>query len=351
VDWGRCRKTNLIAQSDGDLSSGSSFDSERRQAFRLLRQSALAFAQLNHYKLQLTMFRAPFPFLIIRRRDFLAMTQSFNQSPSKRHEAAFSLVELLVVISIMIVVAALIAPAFTSLKGAGDVTSAAYTIEGVLDQARTYAMANNTYTWVGFYEEDASQSSTNPPTAGVGRLVMSIVASKDGTTVYNPNSTVNPDPIDPTKLAQLGKLLRIENVHLPLFAIGAGTGTSFDTRPTLQNDPVVGYNDSRFGELNGSSPNTAPATNNGNSKFPFQYPVSNPAPAAQYTFRKTLQFDPRGEGRINSTYDVRRVIEIGLMPTRGNVAPTPTPSAGNYPGNIVAVQLNGFAGNVKVYRR
>src|SRR4051812_16327417 len=124
------------------------------------------------------MFRFRFPFLIIRRPDFREMTQG----SSKRHEVAFSLVELLVVISIMIAVAALIAPAFTSLKGAGDVTSAAYTIKGVLDQARTYAMANNTYTWVGFYEEDASQSPTNPPTAGLGRLVISIVASKDGTT-------------------------------------------------------------------------------------------------------------------------------------------------------------------------
>ena len=103
-------------------------------------------------------------------------------------------------IGVMILLTALLTPAFTNLKSAGDVTSAAYTIKGVLEQARTYAMANNTYTWVGFYEEDASQSSTNPPTPGVGRLIMSIVASKDGTTVYNPNSTTNPDPIDPSKL-------------------------------------------------------------------------------------------------------------------------------------------------------
>jgi hypothetical protein len=57
------------------------------------------------------------------------------------------------------------------------VTSAAYTIKGALDTARTYAKANNTYTWVGFFEEDIS--SATPGTAGTGRLVMSIVASKD----------------------------------------------------------------------------------------------------------------------------------------------------------------------------
>ena len=34
------------------------------------------------------------------------------------------------------------------------------------------------------YEEDGSLASTNPPTAGSGRLVISSVASADGTTVY-----------------------------------------------------------------------------------------------------------------------------------------------------------------------
>src|SRR5437870_1726891 len=107
----------------------------------------------------------------------------------RRLTSGFTLIELLVVIGVIILLTALLTPAFTNLKRAGDVTSAAYTIKGVLEQARTYAMANHTYTWVGFYEEDASQPSTNPPTPGVGRLIMSIVASKDGTTVYNPTST------------------------------------------------------------------------------------------------------------------------------------------------------------------
>src|SRR6266513_2567639 len=100
-------------------------------------------------------------------------------------EAGFTLIELLVVIGVIILLTALLTPAFTNLKSAGDVTSAAYMVKGVLEQARTYAMANHTYTWVGFYEEDASRPSTNPPTPGVGRLVMSAVASKDGTTIYS----------------------------------------------------------------------------------------------------------------------------------------------------------------------
>src|SRR5713226_725690 len=249
---------------------------------------------------------------------------------------------------IIAILMVLVAPAFTNLKSAGDVTGAANAVKSVLDQARTYAMANNTYTWVGFYEEDVSTASTNPATTGIGRIVMSIVASKDGTTVYDPNSAANPDPINPTKLSQIGKLVKIDNVHLPLFAVGTGTGDAFDTRPTLQSDPFgIGYNDSRFGEINVASP-TAPTTN---SKFPFQYPLGNPAPAAQYTFRKTLQFSPTGVSKINSTYDMRRVVEIGLLQTHGSLVPTPSPSAGNYPGNVVAIQIAGAGGSVIIYRR
>src|SRR6478609_9577095 len=93
----------------------------------------------------------------------------------------FTLLELLIVVGIMAILLVLMAPAFTYIKGGTDVTSAAYTVKGVLDTARTYAKANNTYTWVGFYEEDVSRSSTNPATQGIGRIVMSTVASKDGT--------------------------------------------------------------------------------------------------------------------------------------------------------------------------
>jgi prepilin-type N-terminal cleavage/methylation domain-containing protein len=273
--------------------------------------------------------------------------------------AAFTLLELLIVIGIIALLVVLIAPAFTTIKSAGDVTSAAYTIKGVLDTARTYAKANNTYTWVGFYEEDVSQPSVIPAqdprcTGCVGRLVISIVASKDGTNLgADPGSsaTGTENFIDATRLAQVNKLLKIDNVHLPLFVLGSGSGDSFDARPSPT--PAADAPLSRFGELNAPPPNTAPyeATNGGLTKFPFQYPVGNPVPTWQYRFRRTLRFNPRGECRIDSTYDVRRIIEIGLLQTHGSIVPTPTPSPGNYVGNVVAVQITGFGGSVKIYRR
>src|SRR4029453_17181983 len=103
--------------------------------------------------------------------------------------------------------------------------------------------------------------------------IMSIVASKNGTNVYGSGSGT----IDPAKLVQVGKLIKIDNVHLPLFAIGDGKGETFDKRPALQSDPTAGYNYSRFGELNAAPPNTAPYS----TPLNFQYPVGSPAPLAQ----------------------------------------------------------------------
>ncbi len=261
--------------------------------------------------------------------------------------SAFTLIELLVVIAIIAVLTALLIPAISSLKGAGDVTTAAYVMTGALQQARNYAIANNTYVWLGLFEEDAA----NPGMPGTGRIVLSTVASKDGTTIYDTNNSST--AIDPTRLSQVGKLVKIDNLHLPILADGSGTGDSFETRPVPDQTfdascSCTSSRDARFGDLNAVPVSqSAPHTN---TSYPFQYPVGSSAPA-QYTFQKTLQFNPRGESTINSTYNLRRVVEIGLVATHGNVAPTAPPSAGSYVGNVVAIQVAGIGGSVKIYRR
>jgi prepilin-type N-terminal cleavage/methylation domain-containing protein len=254
-------------------------------------------------------------------------------SLQRERASAFTLLELLIVVGIVAVLMALITPAFTSIKGGGDVTNAAYTIKGVVDTARTYAKANNTYTWVGFYEEDVSGSSTSPATSGVGRLVMSIVASKDGTMLYTGNLT-SPVILDgspnQTALSQIGKLVKIDNLHLTTFSAPTQTPPpldTFDTRPAATSTAA------QIGDT--TPPNPA---------LTFHYPVGTSP--GQYAFTKVIQFSPRGETVVtNNSYTFAPFSEIGVEPTHGAAVPVSTPA------NVVAVQLNGFAGDVKIYRR
>ena len=250
----------------------------------------------------------------------------FTLPKQRERSRAFTLVELIVVIALISTLMALVAPAFTGIKGAGDVTSAAYTIKDALEQARTYAMAYKTYVWIGFYEEPAGQPSTNPATPGTGRIVISTIASADGTTVYNPRSLA---AIDPTRVTQLNKLVKVEGTHLATFPDGSGTGDTFDSRPAAI------YETAKIGDTTPPNP----------SLTPFQYPVGNPAPAAQYTFVKAVEFSPRGEARINNrNYTLKTVAEIGLQPTHGTAVDVNS-------RNIIVIQFGALGGDLKIYRR
>jgi prepilin-type N-terminal cleavage/methylation domain-containing protein len=250
--------------------------------------------------------------------------------------SGFTLLELLIVLGIVGLMLVLMAPAFTTIKDGWDVTSGAYTIKGVLDTARTYAKANNTYSWVGLFEEDGSQPSTNPATPGTGRLVMSIVASKDGSIIYDPTNLGQQDLT--TGLIQVGKLVKIDNVHLWTHTdFPSGNGSTFPTRWNVATIYCIGD----------KSP---PA----DSTTPFQYPVGNPAPIAQYTFLKAVQFSPRGEARINNStvntngtenFPLQAVAEIGLEPMHGPSVPD------SIPANVFAIQFTGIGSNVRIYRR
>jgi len=265
-----------------------------------------------------------------------------NPGPSRARRArlpfrksGFTLIELMVVMGIIGILLVLMAPAFTTIKSGADATSAAYTVKGVLDQARTYAMANNTYAWVGFFEEDVSTGSTNPATAGAGRIVMCIVASKDGTEVYTSVSSPAADMDSTgTRLSQVGKPVKIDNMHLRTFSSGTGTPPS-DTFPTRPAIPGGTPDNAKIGD-------TSPP----DSLRYFHYPVTGTEAAAQYIFPKMIQFNPRGECRPqNDNYEMRAVYEVGFQPIRGNVLSSVDDN------KDCSVQLTGFSGNTKIYQR
>src|SRR6266536_5340920 len=157
----------------------------------------------------------------------------------ERSEGGFTLVELLVVIGIIALLMALVAPAFTNIKSGTDVTNAVYGIQGLLDNARTYAKANNTYVFVGFAEADSSIDSSVSPqvTTGAtpyGRVAVAVVASKDGTRHFQyatsgQGSDWQSNYADSSKpeyrgghLVAVGNLQRYENLH---FLVDFGSWT------------------------------------------------------------------------------------------------------------------------------
>ena len=142
-------------------------------------------------------------------------------------------------------------------------------------------------------------------------------------------------PIDPTRLVQVNKLLRINNMHLKTAVLNDTvfpSGGSSVGNPAFIARPAVSGTNAQIGDV-------SPAA----SMRPFQYPVGNGA-SPQYTFNKVVQFNPRGEALVNNTnFPATQIIEVGLQLTHGSaVASNDT--------NVEAVQVTGIVGNVKIFR-
>jgi len=252
--------------------------------------------------------------------------------PGIHHNKGFSLIELLVSVSIITLMTSLVVPAFTSILKSNGTDSAVCDIKGAIEAACSYARANNTYTWVGFYEEDvtAAASIMSPPYTGRGRVLIAVVASKDGTAVFGSNDPAALLPSD--RISALGKIIRLENVHL--MDIGAPTGTNADPK-TLEGRSGFPYDDNEPQNGGQSHYSRISSESSDRTLFPFT--------AQGYTFYKTIRFNPRGEADINGTFNLRSLIEIGLKPTSGTAVL-------NSP-NVAAVQISGIAGNATIYRR
>jgi hypothetical protein len=273
--------------------------------------------------------------------------------------------ELLVVIGVMAAMMALAIPAFNAIGNSANLTKSAYDLEGVLDEARTYAMANNTFVWVGVLEEDASKPTPSTPVTNSsspgGRVILSVVASKDGTRysdvqvdgahppAFGMESPSASPALNQVQLVQVNKIVQLNGIHLGTLNQAPASGpAAHPTRPSVAAAYQVG--DPTFAQHSNGTGGTVtnPTT--------FTYPITRNQtipPNLQYTFSKIIEFDPRGEAsKIDeNTFSgpgPQPAIEFGIQPTHGNaVDPRYTGASATYAA--AAVQIEGISGKVRIF--
>jgi Tfp pilus assembly protein FimT len=249
---------------------------------------------------------------------------------------AFTLIEMIVVVSIIVLMSLLLVPAFNLVRGGTDFTSSLYNVSEFLDQARAFAMANNTYVYVGFQEVDVSQSPGAVPQSAYtsggagGRIGLYAIASSNGVSSLPSSGT--------SGFLSITKLRRFDNVHLASVNLGGGGSISASAVPGIVLSGTNLYN------------TTAMATPL------FTYPVGNNSvltpsvtSTPQYSFgNQSLQFDPQGVPRVitsGTVGNLMQYIAIGFQQTHGNIVPATEPAM------EAAIQIDGMSGVNRIFRR
>jgi len=274
---------------------------------------------------------------------------------------AFTLLELVLVTGVIVIVVAFVTPTFTGIKGGSDVSKAAYDIVGMLEQARAYAMRNNTYVFIGLTEVDDSVDAWVTPQVTTtanpyGRVALAVVASKDGTRHFQyatagQGADWQANYVDSTKpeyhgshLTALNKLQRFENLHF-LVEFGSWTQAAHPTSSMARSLPSA----------SGTWSYTL-----GNPKcisvIPFTWPLGSALnDGYQYRFDKVVVFDPQGVARIqnnSNSDDITQRLEIDLEPSHGTIVTIPStgPRANQDVGNLVVIQFDCMTGASRVFR-
>lgn len=223
---------------------------------------------------------------------------------------AFTLVELLVVMGIIGILAAIVVPLIPSIMRSNTMNQNVSTLSGVLEQAREAAVAQNTYVWVTF----------TTPVSGLpaNGIWVATFQSQDGTeTGINTSTTTTPSwantvSIPSTNLALQSKMRNLPGIQLE--AVSSSMGNFTTNLPTVLP--------------------TSLQTN-------LQWSVAPNAVTPGYTpadvFSQAIEFTPDGEAHIGSSNSYN-YIQFGIVPTVGSTT------------NCAAFSVSKITGHATVYR-
>ena len=207
---------------------------------------------------------------------------------------AFTLVEMLVVTAVVAVLTLLAVPALSSLNNSGNMNAAAGGVSLLLDQARTYAMAHNTYVWVGFYQNPSTQ-----------QLMVGVVAGKTGQSTDLTSG--------PTYYSPICKLQTYNNLKL---------SSSISALP------------------NTGLASLATAADISTSKFVSGFQQLGGGTNVTFSGSDVLEFTPEGEASLNIS-PPGHWIQIGIQPEHGGNTNSP---------NVAVLQVATVTGLVNVFR-
>jgi prepilin-type N-terminal cleavage/methylation domain-containing protein len=156
---------------------------------------------------------------------------------SARRAAGFSLIELLCVITIMSVVMATTWTSIVGLISGNKLSNSVYDLSGLVRQAKTAAMTQNTYVWLGFY----STTLDGAPT-----VMVSTVYAKSGlaTDIQSKNvlSLVRPVTFKNVALDQAKHYLTLPGVDVT-DNNDAATQSNFTFTQNIPNQGIVTFSE------------------------------------------------------------------------------------------------------------
>jgi prepilin-type N-terminal cleavage/methylation domain-containing protein len=238
---------------------------------------------------------------------------------------AFTLIELLVVVAIMAILASLAVAAFQGLSRALLFTSELSQLAGILEEARSYAVAQNTYVWVAFYPYDPSTAT--PPDESGDVLFVAAFASSDGTDPLDWSAAATPVPGVVSGTTSISQILRISRFkQIAIRTENYFTSADIPSMPAQIVTPLT-------------PPSAVP-------KFTLNVqgtalPSALPADAQTAQAISVIQFTPSGAARVNDSpidsvwIDFQRARAKGIIDAN----------------SIAALRISGLTGLTTLYRK